>query len=264
MAGTRQPVHRAGPLVPAPTVLPPSGDPGELRGAQGFLQPAPPALPPGQGQEELLPEAPLNKTTAVQQRGCSNADWAEPDRTSCGVVVSTAACRLFTRDTTGLKQYWPVDRTAPASRVAAVTKGPPTGWPACLQPHVPCRDRPPRRPAVTHTPTAPLTAEQLYVVAGALLADGGESFVHHHVLAQITGSIQGPQRDPPHLWHAELRERTRVRDAGGGTPPPRPRQGEALVLQAAGYEAILHGHAGGYLSHILTRGQWTVWHGTAR
>ena len=29
-------------------------------------------------------------------------------------------------------------------------------------------------------------------------------------------------------------------------PPPRPQQGEAPVMQAAGYQAILNGHAGGY------------------
>ena len=40
--------------------------------------------------------------------------------------------------------------------------------------------------------------------------------------------------------------------------------GEALVLQTAGYQAILHGHAGGYRSHILAGGRWTVWHSTAR
>ena len=116
----------------------------------------------------------------------------------------------------------------------------------------------------THTPTARLTAEQPYVVRAALLADGRESFVHHHGPAQIARSIQGPQRDAPHLWHATLRERTRVRDAGGGAPPPRPQQGEVLVLQAAGYQAILHGHAGGYRLHILAGGRWTVWQGTAR
>ena len=36
------------------------------------------------------------------------------------------------------------------------------------------------------------------------------------------------------------------------------------MLQTAGYQAILHGHAGGYRSHILAGGRWTVWHGTAR
>ena len=36
------------------------------------------------------------------------------------------------------------------------------------------------------------------------------------------------------------------------------------MLQAAGYQAILQGHAGGYRSHILAEGRWTVWHGTAR
>ena len=107
-------------------------------------------------------------------------------------------------------------------------------------------------------------AEQLYVVAAALLADGGEILVHHHGPAQIAGGIQGPQRDAPHLWHATLRARIRVRDAGGGGPPPGPQQGEALVLQTAGYQAILQGHAGGYRSHVLTGGRWTVWHSTAR
>ena len=81
---------------------------------------------------------------------------------------------------------------------------------------------------------------------------------------RTAGSIQGPQRDAPHLWHATLRGRTRVWDAGGGTPPPGPQQGEALVLQTAGYQTILHGHAGGYRSHVLAGGRWTVWHSTAR
>ena len=36
------------------------------------------------------------------------------------------------------------------------------------------------------------------------------------------------------------------------------------MLQAAGYQAILHGRPGGYRSHILAGGRWTVWHGTAR
>ena len=36
------------------------------------------------------------------------------------------------------------------------------------------------------------------------------------------------------------------------------------MLQAASYQAILHGQAGGYRSHILAGGRATVWHGTAR
>ena len=36
------------------------------------------------------------------------------------------------------------------------------------------------------------------------------------------------------------------------------------MLQTAGYQAILHGHVGGYPSHVLTGGRWTVWHSTAR
>ena len=235
----------------------------ERRGTQSFPQPAPPALSPEQGPEALQQGPPLDTATTVQQRANNGADGAEPDCTNCGVVAWTAACRHVARDTTGLRQYRPTDRTALASTVAAVTMGPVAAWPAQLLPHVPCRDTQPRQPAATPTPTAPLTAEQLYVVTVALLANGGESFVHHHGPAQIAGSIQGPQRDAPHPCHATLRGRSRVRDAGGGTAPPGPQQGEALVLQTTGYQAILHGHAGGYRLHVLTGGHWTVWHSSA-
>ena len=207
----------------------------ERLGVQSFPHPAPPALPPGQSPESLQHGRPLVTATTVQQRGSSNADGAEPDCTNCGAVAWTAACRHLARDATGLRQYRAADSKALASAVAAVTIGPVAAWPAQLLPHVPWRDTLPRQPAARHTPTAPLTAEQLYVVTAALLADGGESFVHHHGPAQIAGIIQGPRRDVPHLWHATLRERTRVRDAGDGVLPPGPQQGEALVLQAAGY-----------------------------
>ena len=236
----------------------------ERRGAQSFLQPVPPALSPGQGPEALQQGPPLDTATTVQQRGSDGADGAKTDCTNCGAVAWTAACRHLARDTTGLRQYRTADRTALASAVAAVTMGPVAAWSAQLLPHVPCRDTQPRQPAATHTLTAPLTAGQLYVVAAALLADGGESFVHHHGPAQIAGSIQGPQRDAPHLWHTTLRGCARVWDAGGGTSPPGPQQGEALVLQTAGYQAILHGDAGGYRSHVLAGGRWTGWHSTAR
>ena len=230
----------------------------EHLGAQSFPQPAPPALPPGHSPEALQQGTPLDTATTVQQRGSNNADGAKPDRTNCGAVAWTAACRHLARDTAGLRQYRPADCTALASTVAAVIMGPVAAWPAQLLPHVPCRDTRPRRPAATHTPTAPLTADQLYVLTAALLAEGAESFVHHHGPVQIAGSIQGPQRDAPQPWHATLRERTCVRDAGGRAPPHVPQQGEALVLQGAGYQAILHGHAGGYQSHILAEGRWTV------
>ena len=200
----------------------------------------------------------------MQQRVSSNADGVEPDRTNCGVVAWTAACRHLERDTKGLRPYQPADRTALAFTVVAVTMGPMAAWPARLLPHVNCRDAPPRQPAPTHTPMAPLTAEQLYAVTAALLADGGESLVHRHGPAQIEGSIQGLQGDAPHPWRATLCGCTRVRDTGGGAPPPGPQQGEALVIQTAGYQAILRSRAAGYRSHILAEGKWTVWHGTAR
>ena len=200
----------------------------ERRGAQSIPQPVLPALSPGQGPEALQQGPPLDTATTVQQRGSNGADGAELDCTNCGAVAWTAACRHLARDTTGLRQYRPADRTALASAVAAVTMGPVAAWLAQLLPHVPCRDTQPRQPAATHAPTASLTAEQLYVVAAALLAEGGESFVHHHGPAQIAGSIQGPQRDAPHPWHATLRGRTRSWDAGGGMPPPGPQQKKAL------------------------------------
>ena len=236
----------------------------ERRGAQGFPQPVPPALSRGQGPEALQQGPPLDAATTVQQRGSDGADGAERDVTNCGAVAWTAACRHLTRDTTGLRQYRPADHTALASAVAAVTMGPVAAWPAQLLPHVPYCDTQPRQPAALQAPTAALRAEQLYVIAAALLADGGESFVHHNGPAQIVGSIQGTQRDATRLWHATLCGRTRVWDAGDGTPPPGRQQGEALVLQTAGYKAILHGHAGGYRWHVLAGGRWTVLHSTAR
>ena len=236
----------------------------ERLGAQSFPQPAPPAISPGQGPEALQQGPSLDAATTVQQRGSNGTEGAEPDCTNLRAVAWTAACRHLARDTTGLRRYRPTERTALASAVATVTRGPVAAWPAQLLPHVPCRDAQPRQPAATHTLTAPLTAEQLYIVGAALLADGGESFAHHHGPAQIARSRQGPQCDAPHPWHATLGRRTRVRDAGGDTAPSGPQQGEALVLQTAGYQAILHGHAGGYRSHVLTGGRWTVWHSTAR
>ena len=68
-----------------------------------------------------------------------------------------------------------MDRTALASAVVAVTMGLVAALQAQLLPHIPCGDTQPRRLAATHAPTAPLTAEQLYVVAAALLADGRAS-----------------------------------------------------------------------------------------
>ena len=109
----------------------------ERLGAQSFPQPAPPALPPGESPEALQQGPPLHTATTVQQRGSNNADRAEPDRTNCGAVAWTVACRHLARDTTGLRQYRPTDRTALASTVAAVTMGPVAAWPAQLLPHVP-------------------------------------------------------------------------------------------------------------------------------
>ena len=138
-------------------------------GAQSFPQPAPPALPLGQSLEG----PPLDTATMVQQRGSKNADGAEPDRTNCGAWAWTAACRHLARDTPGLRQYRPTDRTALGFAVAAVTMSPVAARPVQLLPHVPCRDTRPRQPAARHTPTVPLTAEQPYVVTAALLAVAG-------------------------------------------------------------------------------------------
>ena len=118
-------------------------------------------------------------------------------------------------------------------------------WPAHLLPQFCHQDARPRQLAAIHTPTAPLTAEQLYAVAAALLADGGESFIHHYGRALITGSIPGPQHNGSHPWRATLREPTGIRDTNACTPFPGPQQGEALVMQAAGYQVVLHGQAGG-------------------
>ena len=142
--------------------------------------------------------------------------------------------------------------------------GPVVAWPARLLPQVPCQGAQPRQPAATHAPTALLTEEQLYAVAVPLLADSAESFVHDHGRTQITGSTQGTQRNAPHPWCPMLCERTCIQDTDGGTTPPGPQQGEELVMQAAGYQAILHGQAKGYRLHLLAEGKWTIWRGTTR
>ena len=109
----------------------------ERLGAQSFPQPAQPAPPLGQGPEALLQGPPLDKPTTVQQRGSSNAERAEPDRTNCGVMAWTATCRHLAQDTTRLRRYRPADRTALVSAVAAVTMAPVAPCPVRLPPHIP-------------------------------------------------------------------------------------------------------------------------------
>ena len=104
---------------------------------------------PVQDPEALQQGPPLDTATTVQQRGRDGADGAEPDVTNCSTVAWMAACRHLARDTTGLRQYRPTDRTALASAVAAVTMGPMAAWPAQLLAHVPCT-----RPVACHTPRA--------------------------------------------------------------------------------------------------------------
>ena len=94
------------------------------------------------GDVSSLIQAPLpppprtsRRLRAPSHRGTHGA---EPDATNCGAVAWTAACRHLARDTGGLRQYGPTDRTALASTVAAVTMGPVAAWPAQLLPHVPC------------------------------------------------------------------------------------------------------------------------------
>ena len=164
----------------------------ERPGTQSFPQPPPPALRQGQGQQALLQGPPLNATTAVQQRGRRDTDGAEADCRNCQVAACTAACRHLTRDTKGLRPYKPADRTVLATEEAALTMGLVAAWLAHLPSRIPCLSARPCQPAVIHAPTAPLTAEQLYAVAAALLAECGESFVHLHGAMQITSSIQGP------------------------------------------------------------------------
>ena len=233
----------------------------ERLGVQSFPQPAPPALP-------------LSRA----RRRCNRAPrWTRPPRYRKG----EAAAWKGPNGTAKTTDQWPGRRPAGAS--PGIPRGADNTGQKTAR-HCRLRSRPspwdpwrrgqrnccPTSPAETRDPAAGRNAHADGTLhGGAALgrhsgATGRESFVYHHGPAQIAGSIQGPQRDAPHPWHATLRERTRVRDAGGGAPPPGPQQGEALLLQAAGYQAILPGHARGYRSHILAGGRWTVWHGTAR
>ena len=172
MAGTSQPVHRAGPLIPAPAPLPPAGDPGAppaepIRHAPGALgrtglPAAGPARPParagpgGTAAGTPAEQHPCGAAKGKQQRGRGRTGLHE--LRGGGLDRGPQA---LTQDTTGLRQYQPADRRALASTVVAVTMGPMTARPARLLPHVPCQDTRPRQRAATHTPAAPLTAEQL-------------------------------------------------------------------------------------------------------
>ena len=236
----------------------------ERLGTQSFPQPLPPALPQGQGQEALLLGPPLDATTAVQQRGRHDADGAEPDRKNCEVAARTAACRHLARHTTGLSPYRPAGRTALASTVAAVTMGAVAAWPAHFPPHVPHQGARPCQPDATHAPTTPLTAEQLHAVAAALLADGGEHFIHYNGRHRSRAASRDHNRTRPSPGAPRCSSAPASRNRTAEPPPPGPQQGEALVMQAAGYQAVLHGHAGGYRSHVTVEGNWTIWHGTIR
>ena len=235
----------------------------ERLGAQSYPQPAPPALSPGQGPEVLQQGPPLDNATTVQQR--------------------EATAQMGPNRTARTAEQWPGRR--PSGTSPEIPRGPGSTGQRTARRWCP-RSRPlpwvqwrrgqrnccPTSPAETRSPASePQRTRRKHPSRRSSYTSSqrrcwqpvGGSFIHHHGPWQIAGGTQGPQRDAPHPRHATLRRRTRVRNAGGGTPPPGPQQGEALVLQTAGYQAILHGHAGWYQSHVLTGGRWTVWHGTA-
>ena len=128
-----------------------------------------------------------------------------------------------------------------------------------LMPLVPYHEARPREPTGTHTLTGRLTAEQQHAIAAALLAVGVEGLVHQHGPAYITGNIAGPQNNALHSSCETLHGRTGIRDTSRETTPPGPQLGEALVVQVARHQAVLHGFAGGYRSHLLADSIWTIW-----
>ena len=152
------------------------------------------------------------------------------------------------------------DRTVLASTVAAVSMGAVAAGSGHLLPPAHYQEARPCGPAATHRLIAPLTAEQLYAVAAVLPADCGETFFHNHGPALFMGNSSGPQNDAPHASGNTLHGGTCICDINGEARPPRPQQGEALVVQAASYQAVLHGFTGGYRSHVLSHGKWTIWH----
>ena len=206
----------------------------ERLGAQSFSQPAPPAPSPGQDPEALQQGPRLDTATTVQQRGSNGADGAEPDCTNCGAVAWTAPLQAPCPRYHGAQA---VQANGPhgagvrgrgrhhGSRVgvASTTAAP--------------------RPLPRHT--APPASRNAH-------ADGTP---HGGAALRRRGSAAGRRRGefrPPPRPGADCGKHTRAptrcappvarhtprahhgRDAGGGTPPPRPQQGEALVLQTAG------------------------------
>ena len=275
MANAPQPVRRGRPLVPTPTPLPTTGAPGtplakpvpHTPGAprRAGLPAASPARPlAGAGPGGAAAGPPARHRHHGTTKGTRRRGWCRTGRhklRSGGLDGSLQAPR-------------PRYHGAPAVQTSGThgadvrgrgrhhgSRGGVVGATAAPSP-LPQHTAPPagRNARANGTPHGGAAIRRRGGVAGGRR----EGFVHHHGPAQIAGSIQGPQRKAPDPWHATLRGRTRVWDAGDGTPPPGPQQGDALLLQTAGYQAILHGHAGGYRSHVLAGGRWTVWHSTAR
>ena len=236
----------------------------ERRDAQSLPQPVPPALSPGQGPKVLRQGPPLDTATTVQQRGSDGADGAELDCTNCGVVAWTAACRHLARDTTGLRQYRPADarRWRPRSR--------PSPWVPWRRGRRNCC---PTSPAPTCTPASrpqrtrrrhPSRRSSYTSSRGRCWRTAGRASSTTTAPRRLREAYKGrramhPARGTPHSAGAPA---SGMRAAAH--PLPGLSRGEALVLQTAGYQAILHGHAGGCRSHVLAGGRWTVWHSTAR
>ena len=252
MANAPQPVRRTRSLVPTPTPLPTPGGPG-----------APPAKPvphaPGALRRAELPAA--GPARPLARAGPGGAAAGPPARHSHHGTAKGKQRRGWCR--TGLHELRSggLDRGLQAPRPryhgaqAVQASGPHgagnrgrgrhhgsrgglVGATAAPRP-LPRHAAPPagRNARADGTPHGGAAIRRR---SGAAGRRQGESFVHHQGPARIAGSIQGPQRDAPHPWHATLRRRTLVWDAGGSTPPPGPQQGEALVVQTAGYQAILH------------------------
>ena len=235
----------------------------ERRGAQNFPQPVPPALPPGQDPEALQQGPPLDGATTVQQRGSDGADGTEPDWTnlrSGGLDGSLQAPRPRYHGAPAVQTNGPHGAGVRGRGRHHGSRGGVAGATAAPRPL-------PRHAALPAGCNA--------------RADGtphGGAAIRRR--SRVASGRRGELRPPPRPGadcgkhtRASARctrpvachtPRARVWGAGDGKPPPGPKQGGALVLQTAGYQAIIHGHAGGYRSHVLAGGRWTVWHSTAR
>ena len=213
----------------------------ERRGAQSFPQPVQPALSPRQGPEALQQAPPLNTAPPRYNKGEATARGCRTGRhglRSGGLDGGLRAPRPRYHGAQAVQTSEPHGAGVRGRGRHHGSRGGVAGATAAPRP-LPRHAAPPagRDARADGTPHGGAAIRRRGGAAGGRRGElrppprpGTDCGKHTRAAARCT---------PPVARHTL--GGTRVWDAGDDTPPPGPQQGEALVLQTAGYQAILHG-----------------------